>query len=404
MSAYNNDDPNSPDDLNDDFNDLDSESFESDEVPLDEEDEWADQASGEENPADAPVKKKSPVLLYGIILLVVLGGGAFAFMSMTGGSAPAEQAAVEEAPSDLANLRDEATQEAQLETPAPVPEQQPQEAASAEGGFMNTPAGSDVTPPPALPDSSMTAVEDTAATPPSPESLPETGLPAVKPMSDFPSVDLIKKPDAPVEQAQTPTPAEDPAAVPAPDFAAPATETPVEAPAEPAPVMAAPVAAGADPAQIAELQEKLTASQTRVAELEKSLQAAQQQKADPGTAAADAKTISDLEAKVADLEGKLAAHPAVQAEAQPASQPKPAVSAAPPRAKAPAATAKPSSKVISSWQLRGAQPGQAMLANRNGDIRSVSVGDSLPGLGKILSVEQSSSGWVVRGTQGRVVQ
>lgn len=54
-----------------------------------------------------------------------------------------------------------------------------------------------------------------------------------------------------------------------------------------------------------------------------------------------------------------------------------------------------------AWVLRSAQPGSAMVAPKSGgDMRSVSVGDTLSGLGRIVSIEQQGNRWVVKGTQG----
>lgn len=53
------------------------------------------------------------------------------------------------------------------------------------------------------------------------------------------------------------------------------------------------------------------------------------------------------------------------------------------------------------WVLRSAQPGTAMvMSKKDGEMRTVRVGDSLSGLGRITSIEQRGSRWVVQGTQG----
>jgi len=56
------------------------------------------------------------------------------------------------------------------------------------------------------------------------------------------------------------------------------------------------------------------------------------------------------------------------------------------------------------WTLRGAQPGQALLGGKDGDIRQVGVGDTVPGLGQITGIASLNGRWVVQGTQGRVAQ
>ncbi len=55
------------------------------------------------------------------------------------------------------------------------------------------------------------------------------------------------------------------------------------------------------------------------------------------------------------------------------------------------------------WELRGAQPGRAIIA-RGGDIREVAVGDNVPGLGEVTGVASMNGNWVVQGTGGRVSQ
>lgn len=57
------------------------------------------------------------------------------------------------------------------------------------------------------------------------------------------------------------------------------------------------------------------------------------------------------------------------------------------------------------WVLKSAQPGRAVVANAaTGDMRSVEVGSSLSGLGRITSISNATGLWVVQGTSGRVSQ
>ena len=80
----------------------------------------------------------------------------------------------------------------------------------------------------------------------------------------------------------------------------------------------------------------------------------------------------------------------------------PSVSPTPPAA--PARTTAPSMGV--NWQLRSAQPGRAWIAQPGTqEMRSIAVGDEVPGLGRILSIAQGAdSRWVVRGSMGSVNQ
>jgi hypothetical protein len=57
------------------------------------------------------------------------------------------------------------------------------------------------------------------------------------------------------------------------------------------------------------------------------------------------------------------------------------------------------------WELRAANPMQAMVASPNGgSLRSVTVGDTLSGIGEIRSIEQRNGSWVVIGSQGQIRQ
>lgn len=72
---------------------------------------------------------------------------------------------------------------------------------------------------------------------------------------------------------------------------------------------------------------------------------------------------------------------------------------------APAPKAAKAVATKTNWVLKGAQPGRAMLAKPGeSDIQTVSVGDTLSGLGKITSIAYTDGRWVVRGTQGQISQ
>ncbi len=57
-----------------------------------------------------------------------------------------------------------------------------------------------------------------------------------------------------------------------------------------------------------------------------------------------------------------------------------------------------------TWVLRAATPDAAWVSAGSGskDLRKVSVGDTLPGVGKIRSITQSGDRWVVSGTSGTI--
>ncbi|MGH1398086.1 MAG: hypothetical protein ACRBCT_02620 [Alphaproteobacteria bacterium] len=69
-----------------------------------------------------------------------------------------------------------------------------------------------------------------------------------------------------------------------------------------------------------------------------------------------------------------------------------------------ASPAKAASQKI-QWALRAAQPGQASIAPRgSNELKTVRVGDSVDGLGRIQSIAIENGKWVVRGTKGLVTQ
>lgn len=451
MNPHDEDDLNRIDDSQ--FDDLDDTSFDQDTL-----DEAGDDFGSEGEPwgdddqdgggyddgnGDEPAqKKKSSLITYLLIGAVVLGAGGFGYVKFFGGSTPgvvtqAENGGQPLPPADRSSLnalRDQpGAQYMPTQTDAPPP---PASGPKPQGGFMNAPAdeldapagmagaddpaslpipGSDLAAPvpaPGLPDGgpSLTAVE-TPDVPPT-EMLPiadkpalptDPGvalLPGIKPTSDFPSVDLIKKaaptavepPVTPETIAATP-PTTTPVGVGAPVI--PETVPEIPAMMAPTPVPTPEIVAPApDTAATAEMQKKLTDAESRIAALEKELKDAK------ASAAAAAK------ANARPFETAPAVEPArIERPSRP--QPAKTVRATPSRnvAKANEAAA-PKPILKSNWELRSAQPGQAMVSTKNGkgDIRTVFVGDTLPGVGRIVAITQTPSGWVVRGTTATLHQ
>ena len=57
------------------------------------------------------------------------------------------------------------------------------------------------------------------------------------------------------------------------------------------------------------------------------------------------------------------------------------------------------------WVLRAAQPGKAWVSQQGQrDMRSVVVGDSLPGIGRITEISFSNGHWTVQGTTGKITR
>ncbi len=453
--------PHDEDDLNQvdesQFDDLNDPSFDQDALddvggdfgsegePWGDDDNSFDDGTGADEPAP---KKKSSLISYLLIGAVVLGAGAFGYVKFFANKAPSVVATDSNGeplpPSDRSSLTALRDQPGDQYMPTPADTPPPQATGpKSQGGFMNAPAeeeppapapdvsqteepaslpvpGSAVAPTPAptpgLPQGgpSLTAVE-TPDAPPT-DALPPAGkpdqpadpgvalLPGIKPTSDFPSVDLIKK-AAPTAVEPPVTPDKNAPVVPevAPETVAekPAdTLPPVEPPTSAVPELPAGLATAptlsAEPkpapaenaAATTEMQEKLSAAESRIADLEKQLEEAK------------ANAVND---NARPFERAAAAEPVkVARPARP--------QAAPETTKAPVkrvvADDAPKPILKSNWELRSAQPGQAMVSTKNGkgDIRTVFVGDTLAGVGRITAITRTPSGWVVRGTTGTLHQ
>ncbi|MDD3371335.1 MAG: hypothetical protein PHE27_05860, partial [Alphaproteobacteria bacterium] len=57
-----------------------------------------------------------------------------------------------------------------------------------------------------------------------------------------------------------------------------------------------------------------------------------------------------------------------------------------------------------AWVLRAAAPGQGWIAAdaSTAELKKVSIGDTVPGIGKITAIEPQGDSWVVRGTKGTI--
>lgn len=94
--------------------------------------------------------------------------------------------------------------------------------------------------------------------------------------------------------------------------------------------------------------------------------------------------------------------PAPKREAPKAAAPAPKQETRPaPRAPAPAAATSASG----AWELRAAQPGRAWVSRPGSrEMQSVSVGDTLGGIGQIVRIDYANGRWTVVGTQGQIRQ
>lgn len=68
--------------------------------------------------------------------------------------------------------------------------------------------------------------------------------------------------------------------------------------------------------------------------------------------------------------------------------------------------AAPKAPVVTTWVLKSAKPGTAWVAQKgSNELKMVTVGSTLPGIGKVTSIRQNAAGkWVVNGSKGQINQ
>lgn len=278
-----------------------------------------------------------------------------------------------------------------------------------ETGNADIPMPAPIMPPP--------ATEQAKAPPPAAAPSPEKPD-VLTPMPAMPKEPLAAAPPAmpaPAVERKEMT-AEAPLPVPAagkPEAEKPAGESPAPSPApSPMPSMASVDHMPALSSDVSEelleklddLSERLTALEGRIDDLASAPETA------PEGLESLRETVEGLQRKM-DGMSSAAASPARRSEPEtaPAASPRP-VPAKPPVKAAPAV---PSERIHAEqrkpaasppqWELRSAQPGTAWVApGGKGEIQTVEVGDTLPGLGRITSVSFVDGHWVVEGTQGRL--
>lgn len=440
MSANNINDQDYEDQVAEDQDDAgyDESYDEADSFSGDEAEEWADgddevAEDGEEVAEQPPQKKKSSVLTV-IIILVVAIVGVLGFMVVMGGNAPAPEQA---ANAGQVVIDTDADQPAPANNTAPTNgDAQPQPTATngtePQQGILDNPASlNDAATNPNEQQAGSNGPVVTNDAPPAPvlgtDAAPAKDVvaaisPTVKPVSDFPTVDSIKKPAG--DKGAEPVTAAPVTPVEATQNAAEAVKdvlpVPADAPATmtaPAPVAA--VDTSAADSKLADIQGQLTEAQLKIADLQKDLNlkeaALQQEKAKAAQVAETAASanndaeVEDLKAKVAELEAKLAQKTSAKAVK---SVPERSVSSSDsvdvttqtspePVVKKPVAVkAKPAKQ---NWTLKSASSTKAILSDKTtGDLKTVHVGDTVVGLGRIVSISDSTSAWVVKGTLGSV--
>lgn len=222
-------------------------------------------------------------------------------------------------------------------------------------------------------------------------------LPLLKPSSDAPQAPEAKKDPLAWDEtmpAQQPAPIAEPVA-PETSAAMMDKEVPPAAPEVNAVVEAPKAAAPEAPMATTDAN---TTLEMRVQAIEESIASLKNKSAD----------LEALQVTVGEMQQKLASMETTQArnsEMAPAPVKK-KVKKAPRRKKARSSATKKSSSVSTSprWILKGAKPGTAWISSPgSNEIRTVNVGQSLPGLGRVTAVvKDSNDHWVVNATNGRI--
>ena len=266
-----------------------------------------------------------------------------------------------------------------------------------QGGFMNDPSllPSEVqgVAPPVV----DRPVEPTMTAPSKrPPAVAEVENP-VTPVSDFPTVDAIKKPDAGGVVEQPVKPLEEPVG----------TEAPVVATPTPAPVQPAGVEASSE--EVKTLKTQLETALKRIDDLEK--KSDQPVVAASGTPSEDVKALraalESLQNKVETLSAEKEAlqkkEPEMVSESPRTEEKRPTKVSSPSKKAEPREVPKTKKSVV--WDLKGAMPGQAMIAvHGERDLKMIRIGDEVAGIGRVTAIENSGKGWVVQGTTGQIRQ
>lgn len=408
----------------DDFADDGAESGEGEESFSEEEWDSYDE-SGEGDNAQAAPKKKSNMFNIILIAVAVLGGGAFIAMKMGGGgSAPVTEVAPVVAQNAAAPAAAVPTLPPASPPPAPT------------GGFLTSPdnmkaleqdiaksygetdlVGGDETAP-----TGPQEVEQAA--PPMPTAVEQTASAPVEPIAPATeNAAPIRMPNAAEAMLKSAIQEKNQVqgiAAPVQPDVPPVTAVP-EVPAIAAPV--AELTSAPAPAQNAEMVAKLDQLLSRIDQLEgevrtlKTAQPSGDVSALADSVAALEKKLTEQAAQTAKVSAKVseqaaAPKPARQAEEHhevtqaPAPKPQVLGSGSPAAAQPRATSAVPQAAAAApKWVLKGAQPGQAMVSKPgDSEMRSVVVGDSLPGIGTIRSIGYENGRWSVVGTQGRITQ
>lgn len=380
--------------------------------------------------------KKKSLALIAAIAVVILGGGAFLFFKSPRTSLPPTPATEENTASNLSQSPTTSSGEtvpATSSNPASITPPQPQPVASspeqAGGPLLPEPpmddnAGKDLP----IPNEVKVSSPETSAQPIIADAAKtDAAKPLVpfQPTSDFPSVNDIKKPDEqkpvlndahPLDKVPTQAVTAEPLKEMTPVLS---ENTP---PTASQPTSPNPIPAPVSSAATEELAQSKKAIETLKSELDTQKRAAQ----------ASQSQVDELKGQIASLQADLARANEKKLSASSATDPviterttssasenkKPAATHVERVKKSPSSPSRPKTQISQSqerstarvagsnkWVLKGAQSGQAILGSLgHDDLRTVTVGETVSGLGRITSIERTASGWVVQGTLGSISQ
>lgn len=419
-----------------------TEDFASQDQP--EEAAWGDDQSDAEDGLEPELRdrRRSPlskVLPFAALGVIAAGGAGYYylnFMQAPAGeaspviaAAPAEPEVTATAPLGEAQPADETVvaatpldtpTEATTETAVPLvagaPEIVPSDTAMLEPAEPVAAAPEAVAPAPTDIQPELTAETAIEAAPveavPETVAAIETPVPAeTAPVEAAPAEVAAAEPVLETAPVVTPEPA-----ITAPVAAAPAVVAPVETPVAATSTSPAVTAAAEN---LADISGRMDVLERQIEDLTKAVDNLATQGAGTTSTAVDAElksTVTALQDQVRKLQSELSsvrtASPTPAATAS--SDPAPARPVATRSTPAPRSTATetPRSRPAAAapapvrWVLRAAQSNEAWVSrSAEGQLRSVSVGESLEGIGRITAIRQNGNGgWEVIGTQGSLRQ
>lgn len=321
---------------------------------------------------------------------------------------PAADAAAVAPPADQAAAPADAPQGFMTDPSQLVSETPPADTAATPATAPTEAATTPLTPMPDFPTAKdLQKADDVAVTPPAAlDAAPPP--PSVVPQ-DHPVMTAATPLDVPPTPAPTPdaapsevTPEPTPLPTPTPEAAAPADMPAAPSPTSVETTSAQPPATTLPSDAEVKLQAELTAAQARIADLEKQVADARAAQAEAEKRAAEADKSPTL-ASPSDVVSVEDDTPAVTAAPAPKQIESP-TEIVTRKARVSSSTVVKAEK-ITRWELRSAQEGSAMIGKPGeSDLKTIQVGETVPGLGRITAIEKRGEGWVVQGTQARLTQ